>query len=202
MFSLKFWPEIGNVKDPPTPCKAKIPTFSKNLKWGAPQYPIMMLCCQNLLSGLKVIPSPLHLNGAIPYDDFDTRYPECCNKRQGNSHKINKKFCMTKTIVRSKNEAKEKKRASLWQEFVQKCTVIAIPKRWVEMRNFKFVFSLREGLKNPQNLRLLSLIFSNVIFNNSETFIRLPKHCFHLVRIVYCSHEAFLKTLKVVRDTK
>ena len=146
-------------KIPPLPSMAKIPTFSKNLKWGAPQYPIMMLCCQNLLSGLKVIPSPLHLNGAIPYDDFDTRYPECCNKRQWNSHKINKKFCMTKTTVRSKNEAKEKKRASLWQEFVQKCTVIAIPKRWVEMRNFKFVFSLRECLKNPQNLRHLPLIF-------------------------------------------
>ena len=64
-------------------------------------------------SGLKVIPSPLHLNGAIPCDDFDTRYPECWIKRQGNSHKFNKKSCMTKTIVKSRNEAKEKK-ASLW----------------------------------------------------------------------------------------
>ena len=146
-------------KIPPPLVRPKSQPFQKNLKWGAPQYPIMMLCCQNLLSGLKVILSPLHLNGAIPCDDFDTRYPECWIRRQGNSHKFNKKSCMTKTIVRSKNEAKEKKRVSLWQEFVQKCTVIAIPKRWVEMRNFKFVFSLREGLKNPQNLRHLPLNF-------------------------------------------
>ena len=115
-------------------------------------------------SGLKVIPSPLHLNGAIPCDDFDTRYPECCNKRQGNSHKFNKKSCMTKTIVRSKNEAKEKKRASLWQEYVQKCTVIAIPKRWVEMPNFKFVLSLGEVSKKPTKLKTFTAYFFKYLF--------------------------------------
>ena len=38
---LEILTKIGNVKDPPT--------VSKNLKWGAPQYSIILLCCQKIL---------------------------------------------------------------------------------------------------------------------------------------------------------